>query len=183
MLALQAHAAEPRTAEPAKPKSESISVSAKEYSVDLMQLYNESRLEDPRVLAAYARSQAGKEHEKEAFGSLLPQISANAGGNRIKQVNEQVNQIYNSENYSVGLSQVIYNKATWENYQKYKSMAKQSLSEADEAQAEATVDLAQRYFAALAADDELELVQAERRATQKSRSSECSLREKIRHDY
>ena len=83
MLALQAHAAEPRTAEPDKPKSESISVSAKEYSVDLMQLYNESRLEDPRVLAAYARSQAGKEHEKEAFGSLLPQISANAGRNRI----------------------------------------------------------------------------------------------------
>ena len=178
MLALQAHAAEPRTAEPDKPKSESISVSAKEYSVDLMQLYNESRLEDPRVLAAYARSQAGKEHEKEAFGSLLPQISANAGGNRIKQVNEQVNQIYNSENYSVGLSQVIYNKATWENYQKYKSMAKQSVSEADEAQAEATVDLAQRYFAALAADDELELVQAERRATQKNLDRVSALYEK-----
>ena len=82
MLALQAHSAEPRTAEPTKPKSTSIS--AKEYSVDLMQLYNESRLEDPRVLAAYARSQAGEEHKKEAFGSLLPQISANAGGNRIK---------------------------------------------------------------------------------------------------
>lgn len=133
-----------------------------------MQLYRESRLEDPRVLAAYARSEAGKEHENEAFGSLLPQISANAGANRIKQVNEQVNQIYNSENYSIGLSQIIYNKATWENYQKYKSMAKQAVSEGDEAQAEATVDLAQRYFAALAADDELELVQAERRATQKN---------------
>lgn len=178
MLALQAHAAEPRTAEPAKSKSESTSVSAKEYSVDLMQLYNESRLEDPRVLAAYARSQAGEEHQNEAFGSLLPQISANAGGNRIKQVNVQMDQVFNSENYSVGLSQVIYNKATWENYQKYKSMAKQSVSEADEAQAEATVDLAQRYFAALAADDELELVQAERRATQKNLDRVSALYEK-----
>ena len=168
ILALQAHAAEPRTAEPSKAKPAPTNISAKEYSVDLMQLYYESRLEDPRVLAAYARTEAGKEHQKEAFGSLLPQVSLNAGGNRIKQVNEQVNQVYNSENYSVGLSQVIYNKATWENYQKYKSMAKQLVSEADEAQAEATVDLAQRYFAALAADDELELVQAERRATQKN---------------
>ena len=178
MLALQVHAADPKTAEPSTPKPAPTGISAKEYSADLMQLYRESRLEDPRVLAAYARTEAGKEHQKEAFGSLLPQISANAGANRIKQVNEQVNQIYNSENYSIGLSQVLYNKATWENYQKYKSMAKQSLSEADEAQAEATVDLAQRYFAALAADDELELVQAERRATQKNLDRVNALYEK-----
>lgn len=168
MLALQVQAAEPKTAEPATPKAPATSVSAKEYAADLTSLYKESRLEDPRVLAAYARTQAGKEHAREAFGSLLPQISVNAGSNRIKQVNELTNEIYNSQNYSVGLSQVLYNKAAWENWQKYKSMAKQSLSEADEAQAEATVDLAQRYFQALAADDELELVQAEKRATQKN---------------
>lgn len=168
MLAVQVQAAEPKTAEPNSPKPEAKSVSAKLYSADLLQLYGESRLEDPRVLAAYARRQLGAEQEREAFGSLLPQVTASAGANRIKQVNEQVNQIYNSENYSIGLSQVLYNKASWENYKKYQSMAKQSASEADEAQAEATVDLAQRYFAALAADDELELVQAERRATQKN---------------
>ncbi|WP_376753343.1 TolC family outer membrane protein [Pseudomonas rhodesiae] len=168
MLAVQVQAAEPKTAEPNSPKPEAKSVSAKLYSADLLQLYGESRLEDPRVLAAYARKQLGAEQEREAFGSLLPQVTASAGANRIKQVNEQVNQIYNSENYSIGLSQVLYNKASWENYRKYQSMAKQSASEADEAQAEATVDLAQRYFAALAADDELELVQAERRATQKN---------------
>nr|WP_256578730.1 TolC family outer membrane protein [Pseudomonas sp. NS1(2017)] len=168
MLAVQVQAAEPKTAEPNSPKPEAKSVSANLYSADLLQLYGESRLEDPRVLAAYARKQLGAEQEREAFGSLLPQVTASAGANRIKQVNEQVNQIYNSENYSIGLSQVLYNKASWENYKKYQSMAKQSASEADEAQAEATVDLAQRYFAALAADDELELVQAERRATQKN---------------
>ena len=168
MLTLQAHAAEPKTAEPSTPKPATTSVSAKEYSADLVQLYREARLEDPRVLSAYAREQAGKEHQREAFGSLLPQLSANAGANRIKQVNESINQIYNSENYSLSLSQVIYNKAAWENFQKYKSLSKQAVSESEEAQAEATVDLAQRYFTALAADDELELVQAERRATQKN---------------
>ena len=166
MLALQADAAEPKTAEPSTPKPAPTSVSAKDYSADLAQLYREARLEDPRILAAYAREQAGREHQREAFGSLLPQLAANAGANRIKQVNESVNQIYNSQNYSLTLSQFIYNKAAWENFQKYKSLSKQAVSETEEAQAEATVDLAQRYFTALAADDELELVQAERRATQ-----------------
>jgi len=168
VLALQVHAGEPKTAEPPALKLSTSSVSAKDYSTDLMQLYRESRLEDPRVLAAYARTEAGKEHQREAFGSLLPQVTANAGANRIKQTSAQIDQIYNSENYSVSLSQVIYNKAVWENFQRYKSLAKQSVSESEEAQTEAAVDLAQRYFTSLAADDELELVQAERRATQKS---------------
>lgn len=178
ILALPVYAVEPKTAEPSTPKPAPTSISAKDYAANLMSLYSESRLEDPRVLAAYARAQAGKEHQREAFGSLLPQITANAGGNRIKQSNEITDQIYNSENYSVSLRQVIYNKAAWENYQKYKSVAKQLLSESEEAQAEATVDLVQRYFTALAADDELELVQAERRATQKNLDRISALYEK-----
>jgi len=167
MLALQVQAAEPKTAEPSTPKPPT-SVSAKTYAADLMQLYRESRLEDPRVLAAYSRAQSSKEQQREALGGLLPQITANAGKNRIHQENDLITQSYSSENYSLQLSQHIYNKAAWENYQKFKSLAKQAGEESKESQAEATVDLAQRYFAALAADDELELVQAERRATQKN---------------
>ena len=168
MLALQVQAAEPKTAEPSTPKPPPTSVSAKTYAADLMQLYRESRLEDPRVLASYSRAQSSKEQQREALGGLLPQVTANAGKNRIHQENDLITQSYSSENYSLQLSQHIYNKAAWENYQKFKSLAKQAGEESKEAQAEATVDLAQRYFAALAADDELELVQAERRATQKN---------------
>src|SRR5476649_95355 len=173
MLALHVQAAEVKTAEPTTAKPPATSVSAKEYSADLLSLYRESRLEDPRVLASYARAQAGKEHARESFGALLPQISANAGTNRIKQAYDQkgignISQVYDSQDYSINLTQAIYNKAAWENYQKLKSAAKQSESDATEAQAEATVDLAQRYFAALAADDQLELTQAELRATQKN---------------
>jgi outer membrane protein len=168
VLSVQIHAAEVKTAEPATAKPPATSVSAKEYSADLLSLYRESRLEDPRVLASYARAQASKEHADEAFGSLLPQITAQAAGNRIKQVNVNTNEVYNSENYSISLSQALYNKAAWENYQKYKKTISQTESESAEAQAEAALDLAQRYFAALAADDELELTQAERRTTQGS---------------
>jgi outer membrane protein len=153
-------------------------VSASTFSTDLMQLYRESRLEDPRVLASYAQAQAGQEHQREAMGSLLPQVSLNAGTNRIHQENDLVQRSYDSENYSLVLRQYLYNKAAWENYQKFKSLARQSESDALEAQAEATMELARRYFTALAAEDELELVMAERRTTQKSLERVNALYEK-----
>ncbi|WP_347905198.1 TolC family outer membrane protein [Pseudomonas purpurea] len=153
-------------------------VSASAFSTDLMQLYREARLEDPRVLASYARAQAGKEYQREAMGALLPQVSLNAGANRIHQENELVQRSFDSENYSLVLRQYLYNKAAWENYQKLKSLAKQSDSEALEARAEATVELAQRYFTALAAEDELELTRAELRTTQKSLDRVNALYEK-----
>ncbi|MCP1445190.1 outer membrane protein [Pseudomonas sp. GGS8] len=153
-------------------------VNASTYSTDLMQLYREARLEDPRVLASYARVKAGEEHQREALGSLLPQVALNAGQNRIHQESDLVQRSYDSEIYSLSLRQYLYNKAAWENYQRFKSLAKQTESEAQEAQAEATVDLAQRYFAALAAEDELELVRAERQTTQKSLDRVNALYEK-----
>jgi outer membrane protein len=153
-------------------------INASTFSTDLMQLYRESRLEDPRVLASYAQAQAGQEHQREALGSLFPQVSFNAGSNRIHQESDLVQRSYDSENYGLVLRQYLYNKAAWENYLKFKSLARQSESKALDTQAEATVDLAQRYFAALAAEDELELVRAERRTTQKSLDRVTALYEK-----
>ncbi|TLP73853.1 TolC family outer membrane protein [Pseudomonas nitroreducens] len=143
-------------------------VSVADDSTDLLHLYHEARLEDPQILASYAHAQAGKEYQREAMGVLLPQLALNAGTNQIHQRNDLIDESYDSENYSLVLRQYLYNKAAWENYQKFKSMALQSESEALDAQAEATVELARRYFTALAAEDELELVVAERRTTQES---------------
>ncbi|WP_277589068.1 TolC family outer membrane protein [Pseudomonas chlororaphis] len=157
----------------------STGVNASTYSTDLMQLYREARLEDPQVLASFAQAQAGQEHQREALGALLPQLSLNAGTNRIHQENDLIQQrSFDSESYSLVLRQYLYNKAAWENYQKFKSLAKQSESEALDAQAEAAVELARRYFTALAAEDELELVRAERRTTQKSLDRVNALYEK-----
>ncbi|WP_417539525.1 TolC family outer membrane protein [Marinobacter sp.] len=144
------------------------SVSASTYATDLMSLYREARLEDPRVLAAYARSVGGQARQREALGRLLPQLNASGAFNRTKYDNRTTEQVYNNERYLVSLTQYLYNKSAWENYQKFKSLARQGEFQAIDAQAEATVDLAQRYFVALASDDELELVMAERRATQKN---------------
>ncbi len=149
-------------------------VSASSYTADLSQLYRESWLQDPRVLASYAMAQAGKEYQREALGTLLPQISVSGSRSRITRVTDgtaslnSTRSTYDTELYSVNLTQHLYNKPVWEKYQGTKSKARQAESESEEHRAEAAVDLAERYFAALAADDGLELVMAERRTTQKS---------------
>lgn len=152
----------------AAPMQEQRGVSANDYSVDLMALYRESRLEDPRIISAYAKARSASEQQRAALGGLLPQVSANGGYNRILRKDDASREIYDNNNYGLSLTQYIYNKQAWESWQKSKSVSRQKVSEADEAQAEATVDLAKRYFIALAADDDLELVMAERRATQKN---------------
>ncbi len=162
-LAFQAHAQEPGA-----PQPDINSVSANTYAADLIQLYREARLEDPRVLSAQARAQAGVERQREAFGGLLPQISARGSFNRTHREVETVTDNFNNESYSLNLSQHLYNKQAWESYRKFRELARQGEFEAVEAQAEATVELATRYFVALASDDELELILAERRATQKN---------------
>ncbi|MGD8216639.1 TolC family protein [Pseudomonas thivervalensis] len=143
-------------------------INASTFSTDLMQLYREARLEDPQILASYAQAQAGQEHQREAMGALLPQLSFNAGSNRIHQESDLVQRSFDSESYGLVMRQYLYNKTAWENYQKFKSLARQSESQALDTQAEASVELARRYFTALAAEDELQLVRAERLTTQRS---------------
>lgn len=142
--------------------------SASAYTADLKALFRESRLEDPRILASYLRARSAREQEREAFGTLLPQVSLNTSSNRILRKDENTREIYDNSSYSLNLTQYLYNKSVWESYQKAKSATLQKASQAEDIQAEATVDLAKRYFQALSADDELELLMAERRATQNS---------------
>ncbi|MBD8754080.1 TolC family outer membrane protein [Pseudomonas coleopterorum] len=165
MFVLQAVGAETVVPKDLPPKPP---VSALTYALDLAGLYREARLEDPRVLAAYARARSASEQQREALGGLLPQLSAQSNVNRILRKDDAAREIYDNKSYSLSLTQYLYNKTAWEGWQKAKSVTAQKGAQAEDSHAEATVDLAKRYFVALAADDELELVQAERRATQKN---------------
>lgn len=143
-------------------------VLASEHSSDLLELYQESRQEDPRVISARAHATAGRERQREALGGLLPKISASGTKSRTHYETQQTTASYNNERYILSLSQYIYNKPAWESYKKFKNLAAQSEFDSLNTQSETTIDLAQRYFTALAADDELDLVMAELRTTQKN---------------
>jgi hypothetical protein len=143
-------------------------VPSEEPVVDLWQLFQEAELEDPRVLAGRARSEGGAWREREAFGQLLPQLSASSTLNRTAQENDITRQTYNDERYALTLSQVIYDAQTGHNYRCYSELARQQEAEYAITQEEVTLDLIERYFTALAAEDELALVSAELRATERN---------------
>ncbi|MBK3866907.1 TolC family outer membrane protein [Pseudomonas stutzeri] len=143
-------------------------VQDEERVVDLWQLFQEAELQDPRVLAGRALLEGGKWRKREAFGQLLPQLSASSTLNRTAQENDMTRQAYNGERYALTLSQVIYDSQAWNNYRRYSELAVQQQAEFAVTQEEATLDLIERYFTALAAEDELALLSAELRATERS---------------
>ncbi|WP_144945339.1 TolC family outer membrane protein [Pseudomonas oryzihabitans] len=135
----------------------------------LLSLFREVSIEAPRLQAIRARTSSAQEKQSEAFGALLPQISAQGSYNKNRQHAENFpSQSYDGQSYILSLNQVIYNRSTWQNYQKYKLLAKQKIFEAQDAESEIAADLAERYFKALASEDQLALVQAEWRATNKN---------------
>ncbi|WP_434630676.1 TolC family protein [Pseudomonas sp. Z1-29] len=136
--------------------------------VDLWQLHQEAQGADPRVLRAQALIRSGKGNERAAFGQLLPQLNASGSVNRSRRDDDVSRIQYNGKRMAVVLNQVIYDPQVWRSYRKYVELARQSEYESDDTQVQASIDLSERYFAVLAAEDELSLVRSELDATERN---------------
>ncbi|WP_439124953.1 MAG: TolC family outer membrane protein [Pseudomonas rhizophila] len=135
---------------------------------DLLQLHQEAQVADPRILRAQAMVRSGEGSERAAFGQLLPQLNASGSVNRSRR-DDDLNRIqYNGKRLAMMLNQVIYDPQVWRSYQKYIELARQSEYESDDTQVQASIDLSERYFAVLAAEDELALVRSELDATERN---------------
>ena len=135
---------------------------------DLLQLHQEPQVADPRILRAQAMVRSGEGSERAAFGQLLPQLNASGSVNRSRR-DDDLNRIqYNGKRLAMMLNQVIYDPQVWRSYQKYIELARQSEYESDDTQVQASIDLSERYFAVLAAEDELALVRSELDATERN---------------
>lgn len=136
--------------------------------VDLWQLHQEAQGADPRVLRAQALTRSGEGNERAAFGQLLPQLNASGSVNRSRRDDELSRIQYNGKRMAVMLNQVIYDPQVWRSYQRYVELARQSEFESDDTRVQASIDLSERYFAVLAAEDELALVRSELDATERN---------------
>lgn len=136
--------------------------------LDLWSLYQQNIVSDPRIAGAQAQIQHAQGQEREAFGQMLPQVSANSSFNRVDREQGTNKEVVNGETYSLRLSQVLYSPAAWRGFKKFSEVTEQYRSQYEDTKVQSTVDLVQRYFAALAAEDELELATAERQATQRN---------------
>ncbi|MFW9270564.1 TolC family protein [Pseudomonas sp. NR3] len=135
---------------------------------DLWQLHQEAQGADPRILRAQALTRSGEGNERAAFGQLLPQLNASGSVNRSRREDELSRIQYNGKRVAVMLNQVIYDPQVWRSYQRYVELARQSQYESDDTQVQASIDLSERYFAVLAAEDELSLVRSELDATERN---------------
>ena len=134
--------------------------------MDLWQLHQEAQAADPRVLRAQALTRSGEGKERAALGQLLPQLNASGSVNRSRRDDDLSRIQYNGRRVAMMLNQVIYDPQVWRSYQKYVELARQSQYESDDTRVQAGIDLSERYFAVLAAEDELSLVRSERDATE-----------------
>lgn len=136
--------------------------------VDIWTLYQQNIVSNPRIIGAEAQVRSAQGQERASFGQLLPQVSASSSFNRVGREQGTYKELVNGETYGLRLSQYLYNPAAWRGFKKYTEMTAQYRSQYEDAKVESTVDLVQRYFTVLAAEDELELTTAERKATQRN---------------
>ena len=137
--------------------------------VDLWKLYQDSAVSDPRIRGAEAQVKNLEGQERAAFGQVLPQLSGGASTSRVRREEGMQTLNYNGESYNLTLSQALYNAAAWRGFKRYEQLTEQYRAQYEDAKTQSAADLVQRYFAALAAEDTLELVTAERKATQRNR--------------
>jgi outer membrane protein len=137
-------------------------------TLNLWTLYEATLEANPNILAAQARIHAGEGRRQEARGRLFPQVAATASLTRNQRDDGRFRDYYHGERYALQFNQVLFDSASWRGFQRFSALADQLKAEAANVTAQMTVDLVHRYFAVLAAEDELELTQAERRLTQRN---------------
>ncbi|MBY6188261.1 outer membrane channel protein TolC [Marinobacter hydrocarbonoclasticus] len=134
---------------------------------DLLQIYQQALAKDPILLQAKANRDAAYEAIGESRASLLPQINATLGYSNTLYNREDDTREDDGFNGRLSLSQSIYNHANYVNL----DLTKQAASQAELAynlQVQSLiVRVSQAYFDVLSAQDNLDFVQANKRAIER----------------
>ena len=141
-------------------------------TMDLKQVYQAALEQDATIRASRAAADSGRERLPQARAGLLPQISASAGRNNnnldttapnILGTPVTTNDKYLSDNKTVQLRQPIVNKQRWLQFQQAKSVVEEVEANLDRDLQNLVVRAAGAYFEALMADEQLDLVLAQKK--------------------
>ncbi|MBE0366859.1 outer membrane channel protein TolC [Pseudoalteromonas aurantia] len=147
------------------------------YAEDLLQVYDIATANDPIVLKAKAQADAQKFAQDSALGALLPQLGFEAGYQQVDS--DGYGQQNDLSGYTLGsgftdtfsrtlsLQQTIFDMSIWESLSIAEKQAMQASTQYELAQQDLVVRIAQGYFDVLSALDNLEFVQAEKRAIER----------------
>jgi outer membrane protein/protease secretion system outer membrane protein len=140
--------------------------------MDLKQVYQAALEQDATIRASRATADSGRERLPQARAGLLPQISASAGRNNnnldttapnILGTPVTTNEKYLSDNKTLQLRQPLVNMQRWLQFQQAKSVVEEVEANLDRDLQNLVVRVAGVYFEALMADEQLDLVLAQKK--------------------
>ena len=139
--------------------------------MDLRQVYQAALEQDSTMRAARAAADSGRERLPQAKAQLMPTINASAGRNNndlnttapnILGTPVTTNDKYFSDNRAVQLRQPLMNMQRWLQFEQAKSMVNEAEATLDREYQNLVVRVAGAYFEALMADEQLDLVLAQK---------------------
>ncbi len=144
---------------------------------DLLAIYQKALENDPTLKAERHNLLATEELPVQARAVLLPDLEVTADTTKHKTrssptgfsqgLNLNLRQSFNSHGYNLTLRQPVYNHTLFVGMKQVKALVNQALSSYTAAEQELMVRAADRYFAVLAADDDLAFARAEKAAIER----------------
>jgi outer membrane protein/protease secretion system outer membrane protein len=147
-------------------------VCAQSAVMDFRQVYQAALEQDASIRASRAAADSGRERLPQARAGLMPQVSANAGRNfndlnstspNILGELSTTNDKYFSDTKALQLRQPLVNMQRWQQFEQAKFLVAESEATLDRDLQNLVVRVAGAYFEYLMADEQLELVLAQKK--------------------
>ena len=152
--------------------SVNMAVCAQTFTMDLRHVYETALKQDANIRASRASADAGSERLPQARAGLLPQVSASAGRNHNNLDSTTPNLLgnpittndkYYSDSRTLQLKQPLLSMQRWLQFEQAKSMVEEAKANLDRDLQSLVVRVAGAYFETLMADEQLELVLAQKK--------------------
>lgn len=136
------------------------------YAADLMQVYRAAQDNDPMFAAARATLDAGREKVPQGLAGLLPSVSVsgNTVWNDVQTSARPQPFRYNSNGYTLALSQPLFRWQNWVAYDQSKMQVMQAEANFTQARQDLILRVAQAYFDVIYATESLAAVRANKAA-------------------
>ena len=144
------------------------SLSSSSYALDLLEAMQRAQEYDTEFQAAYAAYLAASEASNQSTAGALPQVDFGAFIKRGETENDRDGVVTesddNSDGFSLSLSQVIFDKTTFDNIDQGDATVAKAIADLEVAKQNTIVRVATAYFEVLTAIDTLETATAEKAA-------------------
>ncbi|TWG86414.1 outer membrane protein [Cupriavidus gilardii J11] len=137
------------------------------HGADLLQVYRDAQANDAQYASARAQLAATQERLPQARAGLLPQLTGSAGITRAKVDQSaplDTNRFLDNKNWALQLTQPLFRWDRWETYKQGELAVLAGEATFSQAQLDLITRTAQAYFDVLAAQDNLYLAGAQKRA-------------------